>query len=98
IELQYLSAQKLLGDTLVLLQADRVNDDSPELCGEQILRRLLKRRGIALVVHDVNHQGVSEFASTNAVAVKAVRTLYDIVGEEVWLNALNLDDFVVLDE
>lgn len=95
--LPYLSALNLVSQDVLLLEADQLDAEDAGLCGEQVMRRLLKRRGKSLVVHK-QHKGLSEFGSGDPVASRAVRLLYDVMGEEAWLHALDVDDFVIMDE
>jgi len=95
--LPYLSALNLVGQNTLLLEADQLEAEDAGLCGEQVMRGILKRRGKTLVVHK-QHKGLSEFASDDPVASRGIRLLYDVMGDEAWLHALDVDDFVIMDE
>jgi hypothetical protein len=95
--LPYLSASRLAGNNVLLLQSDQLEGDRDEsLCGEKILSTLLKRRGRELQVL-TNYPGVSNFTKGNTRA-RAIRWLYDLLHEDVWVNALDIEDFVIVDQ
>lgn len=96
--LPFETATQLAGKDVFLLEADQEDGESDaELCGFTILRTLLKHRGREMHTFQ-QYKGMSDFGAVTSQMSVGIRRVYDLLPEDnVLVNALDVSDFVILD-